>query len=90
MSSDDPIASGVWRLLEELYLDAADKRTTGKYAGLGEAEKQKTLLAFADTQAAVSKRWATIVGDIRSVGLKQDAALRSPVTPDEHHRPIAV
>jgi hypothetical protein len=91
MSPEDPVASGVWRLLEELYLDSANKRTTDEYAKLSETEKQATLLAFADTQAAVSKRWAVIVGDLRSVGLKRDdAAKRSPVTQVGNRRPATV
>jgi hypothetical protein len=69
MSPDDQNASGVWKLLEELYLDAANKQITGKYAGLSKAKKHATLLAFADAQATTSKRWATIVGDLRSMGL---------------------
>ena len=69
MSPEDPVAGGVWRLLEELYLDTANEQTTGEYAGLSETEKHATLLAFADTQAARSKRWAEIVVDLRSAGL---------------------
>jgi hypothetical protein len=69
MSPEDPAAGGVWRLLEELYLDTANKQTTDKYAGLNEAKKHATLLAFADAQAATSKRWAAIVWDLRSVGI---------------------
>jgi hypothetical protein len=69
MLPQDPVAGGVWRLLEELYLDAADKLAASKYAGLSETEKYSTLLAFADAQAATSKRWATIAGDMRSIGL---------------------
>ena len=85
------LASGVWRLLEELYLDSANKRTDDEYSKLSEAEKQKTLLAFADTQAAVLKRWAAIAVDLRSVGLKlEDAAKQSPVTPDEHRQSVTV
>jgi hypothetical protein len=63
------VASGGWRLLEELYLDSANKRIADEYAKLSESEKHATLLAFADTQAAVSKRWAMIVEDLRVVGL---------------------
>jgi hypothetical protein len=69
MLPQDPGASGAWRLLEGLYLDSANKQTTGKYAGLSENEKHTTHLAFADTQAAVSKRSAVIVEDLRAVGL---------------------
>jgi hypothetical protein len=69
MSPEDPVAGGVWRLLEELYLEAANKQTMDKYDGLSEAKKHATLLAFADAQAATSKRWAAIVWDLRSVGI---------------------
>jgi hypothetical protein len=69
MLPQEPVADGVWRALEELYLDSANKQATSKYAGLTETDKHATLLAFAQTQAAVSKRWAAIVGDLRSVGL---------------------
>ena len=88
MSQDDQVASGVWRLLEELYLDAANEQITGYYVGPSETEKHATLLAFADTQAAMSKRWAAIVGNLRSVGLiPEEVAQRSPVTPGGHRRP---
>jgi hypothetical protein len=69
MLPQDPAAGSVWRLLEELYLDAADKPAASKYADLSETEKHSILLAFADAQAATSKRWATIAGDLRSIGL---------------------
>jgi hypothetical protein len=69
MLPQDPLASGVWRLLEELYLLSASKRTDDEYSKLSEAEKQKTLLAFANAQVTVSKRWAAIVADVRSLGI---------------------
>jgi hypothetical protein len=69
MLPQDPVAGSVWRLLEELYLDSADKQAVSKYAGLSETEKHSTLSAFADAQAAKSKRWAAIAGDLRSIGL---------------------
>ena len=69
MLPQDPAASGVWRLLEELYLQTATKLSAAEYAKLSETEKHATLLAFADTQAAVSRRWAMIVEDLRVVGL---------------------
>ena len=69
MMPKDPLASGVWRLLEELYLESASKRTDDEYSKLSEAEKQKTLLVFANTQVTVSKRWAEIVAELRIVAL---------------------
>jgi hypothetical protein len=69
MLPQDLAAGSVWRLLEELYLDAADKQAASKYADLSVTEKHSILLAFADAQAATSKRWATIAGDLRSIGL---------------------
>jgi hypothetical protein len=69
MLPQDRLASGVWRLLEELYLLSASKRTDDEYSKLSEAEKQKTLLAFANAQVTVSKRWAAIVADVRSLGI---------------------
>jgi hypothetical protein len=69
MLPQDPLASGVWRLLEELYLESASKRTDDEYSKLSEAEKQKTLLAFANAQVTVSKQWAAIVGDLQIIAL---------------------
>ena len=69
MLPQDPFASGVWQLLEELYLDSASNQDTDKYVALSDSAKKATLLAFADTKAAVSKRWAAIVADLRVVGL---------------------
>jgi hypothetical protein len=59
----------VWDLLEQLYLDCANKKSSDDYAKQSESEKQATLLAFADAQATLSKRWAAIVADLRIVGL---------------------
>ena len=69
MSPNDQSANGVWRLLEELYLDSAGGQEIDDYASLDEDKKHATLLAFADTQATTSKRWAAIVADLRVVGL---------------------
>jgi hypothetical protein len=63
------IPSSVWELLEQLYLDSTNKQGSDDYAKQSECEKHATLLAFADAQAAVSKRWAAIVEDLRVVGL---------------------
>jgi hypothetical protein len=41
-----PVAYGVWRLLEELYLDSASKQGASEYAGLSETEKHTTLKDF--------------------------------------------
>lgn len=63
------VASGVWRLLEQVYLDAASELDACNYASLSETEKRATLLAFADTKSTVSKRWASIVADLRAIAL---------------------
>jgi hypothetical protein len=69
MLLQNSIASGEWRLLEEVYLDSASKHDAGDYTSLSEAEKHTALLALADTKAAVSKRSAEIVADPRVIGL---------------------
>jgi hypothetical protein len=69
MSPDDQNATGVWNLLEQLYLDSEASNTKANYANLSDDEKRTILLEFADRQAAVSKRWAGIVGNLRSIGL---------------------
>ena len=65
-----PVAYGVWRILEELYLDSASQRGTSEYAGLSETEKQTTLKDFAKRQGAISKRWSHILQDLLSADLK--------------------
>jgi hypothetical protein len=69
MSPNDQSANGVWHLLEQLYLDSASGQESDAYAGLSGDEKRVTLLAFANAQAATSKRRAAIVGNLRFVGL---------------------
>jgi hypothetical protein len=65
----DQIASGVWTLLEESYLDAASGLVRSEYAKLEDAEKWTTLLDYARTQAIQSKRWAEIVRDLQFIDL---------------------
>ena len=64
MSEYDPAAENVWRLLEELYQDAANQQAKAKYAGSSDAEKRAILVEFATRQAATSKRWAAILRDL--------------------------
>ena len=69
MSPNDQSTNGVWNLLEQLHLDSTDSNGKANYAKPSDEEKQATLLAFADTQAITSKRWAAIVVDLRVVSL---------------------
>ena len=69
MSPHNQSTDGVWNLLEQLYLDSADGKAKTNYARLSDEERKTTLLQFADSQAAVSKRWAEIVHDLRIIGL---------------------
>jgi hypothetical protein len=78
MSPEDPVAEGVWRLLEELYLDAASKLAAGKYTRLSETGKRASLILFAKRQAVTSKRWSRIIQDLLSVDL--DGWRQNPVT----------
>jgi hypothetical protein len=64
------IAGGVWRLLEELYLDAASKQAAGQYASLSETEKRATLRDFTKRQATMSKRWSHILQNLLSADLE--------------------
>jgi hypothetical protein len=70
MLIQEPVTTSVWKLLEELFLESANKQSTGKYAALSDADKRSALLEFANEQALISKRWAAIVQDLRSVGLR--------------------
>ena len=65
-----PVAWGVWRLLEELYLDSASKQGASEYAGLSETEKQTILKDFAKRQATISKRWSHILQNLLSADLE--------------------
>jgi hypothetical protein len=60
------LGDGVLRLLEEAYLDAASAQARIEYSRLGDGEKRPVLLAFAESQAERSQRWAGIVRDLRS------------------------
>jgi hypothetical protein len=64
------IPSSVWELLEQLYRDSANGLDSDNYAGLSDNEKRAILKEFAKKQAAVSKRWAAIIEDLRVVSLQ--------------------
>jgi hypothetical protein len=63
------VASGVWRLLEELYLDSASESDVGEYASLSEIEKRAAVKDFARRQAVMSKRWSHILQNLLSADL---------------------
>jgi hypothetical protein len=69
MSVQPQIASNVWRLLEELYLDFADDKTTAEYVSADEIAKRSILKDFARRQAATSKRWSQILQNLLSAEL---------------------
>jgi hypothetical protein len=69
MQSSAQTPLSVWNLLEQLYLDAANKRAAGQYANLSETEKRTTLKDFTKRQAVTSKRWSSILQDILSADL---------------------
>jgi hypothetical protein len=69
MSVQLQIASNVWRLLEELYLDSADEKTTAAYASADEIAKRPILKDFARRQSATSKRWSQILQNLLSAEL---------------------
>jgi hypothetical protein len=69
MLLQEPVAANVWKLLEEAYLDSGNKLGSAEYAALSDPNKRTALLEFANEQALISKRWAAIVQDLRSVGL---------------------
>jgi hypothetical protein len=73
-----PAADGVSRLLEELYLDTANRLAADEYTHLSENEKRATLVGFAKMQAATSKRWSRILQDLLSADL--DGWRETPVT----------
>ena len=70
MLPQGPVAYGVWRFLEELYLDSASKQGASEYAGLSETEKQTTLKDFARRQATISTRRSHILQNLLSADLK--------------------
>jgi hypothetical protein len=70
MLLQDPVADRVWRLLEEAYLDSGNQRPRERYGSLSEPDKRTALLEFANDQALISKRWASIDQDLRSVGFR--------------------
>lgn len=66
MLPKDRGADGVWRLLEESYIEFANDRAKAKYRGLSDPNKRTTIIAFAHQQALTSKRWANIVQDLQA------------------------
>jgi hypothetical protein len=70
MLQQEPGAASVWKLLEEAYLDSVGQRSGDRYRALSEPDKRTALMDFANDRALISKRWAAIVQDLRSVGLK--------------------
>jgi hypothetical protein len=64
--TQEHLGDGVLRLLEEAYLDAANPQTKMEYSRLSDGEKRPVLLAFAESQAERSGRWAEIARDLRS------------------------
>jgi hypothetical protein len=60
------LGDGVLRLLEEAFLDAANAQARIEYSRLTDGEKRPVLLAFAESQAERSERWAAIVRELRS------------------------
>ena len=64
------IAGGVWRLLEELYTDAASKQAADQYASLSETEKRTILRDFTKRQVVTSKRWSQILQNLLSADLE--------------------
>jgi hypothetical protein len=64
-----PVASGVWRILEEIYLDAASEQVACDYASLSDADKRTALKEFTKRQAVTSKRWSQILQNLLSADL---------------------
>ena len=69
MLPQNQIRTGVWDLLEQIYLGSANCRDSGGYAGLTDDEKRAILKDFAKEQAAGSKRWANIAQNLLSAEL---------------------
>jgi hypothetical protein len=65
-----PVAYGVWRLLEDLYLDSASQKGACEYASLIETEKRTILRDFTKRQAVKSKRWSHILQNLLSADLE--------------------
>ena len=64
--TQEHLGDGVLRLLEEAFLDAANAQAKIEYSRLSDAEKRPVLLAFAESQAERSERWAAIARELRS------------------------
>jgi hypothetical protein len=65
------IANHIWRLLEDLYLDAANEQCAAKFASANEIDKRAILTGFAKRQACASKRWCQIVQNLLSADLDE-------------------
>ena len=63
------IPTGVWELLQQLYLEPLDNQAKGAFACLSEVEKRTILKDFAKKQAVGSKRWANIAMNLLSADL---------------------
>ena len=61
--------SGVWELLEQLYLDSTARQAKANYATLTDEEKRAILKDFAKEQSVKSSRWANIAQNLLSAEL---------------------
>jgi hypothetical protein len=64
-----PVASGVWRILEEIYLNAASEQVAHDYASMSDVDKRTALKEFTKRQAVTSKRWSQILQNLLSADL---------------------
>jgi hypothetical protein len=69
MLPQNQIPTGVWDLLEQLYLETLDSQAKGAFAGLSEEKKRTVLKDFTKKQAVGSKRWANISLNLLSAEL---------------------
>jgi hypothetical protein len=69
MLPQNQIRTGVWDLLEQIYLGSANCRDSGGYAGLTDDEKRAILKDFTKEQAVKSPRWAVIARNLLSAEL---------------------
>jgi hypothetical protein len=95
MLPQDQVATGVWQLLEQIYVDSAGDADRSSYSLLSDDEKRAILTEFAKKQAAGSKRWTDITHNLLSAELNQynyqtlDESLCDSAAPGPHrpHRP---
>lgn len=64
-------ANGVWKLLEESYLESAGDLIRIRYATWAENDRRTALIDFAKTRALQSKRWAEILRNLQSAELSE-------------------